>query len=124
MQTLAFELVPHAPTPMQRMNSHLGADNILETLAGKQGSPPGSPVSSQDLGREASEERRQEADLKAMPTLEHVMDNRIEAPVDAEAYDLHKGDIEEFQYAPLSSFVFEQALFDSQYCPQPVRITV
>lgn len=101
-QTLAFELVPVAHTahnPLQRMNSHLGADNILETLAGKQASPPGSPVSSQSVDRATSdEEDRQEADLKAMPTLEHVMDNRIEAPVDAEAYDLHKKDIEEFQY--------------------------
>ena len=100
-QTLAFELVPHAHTahnPMQRMNSHLGADNILESLAGKEASPR-APVSSQIVDRATSdEEDRQEADLKAMPTLEHVMDNRIEAPVDAEAYNLHKKDIEEFQY--------------------------
>ena len=100
-QTLAFELVPHAHTahnPMQRMNSHLGADNILESLAGKEASPR-APVSSQSVDRATSdEEDRQEADLKAMPTLEHVMDNRIEAPVDAEAYNLHKKDIEEFQY--------------------------
>lgn len=107
---MAFELVPHAPAPLQRQQSHLGADNILETLANKNStspkrSPAGSPYSSQDNSGENQIKPQEEAAIKEMPSLEHVLDNRMAEPVDADAYSLHKEDIAQFQYVVQKSYV-------------------
>ena len=101
---MAFELVPHAPKPLQRQQSHLGADNILETIGSKNStspkrSPGGSPDSSQDNSDENQiKPPAQEAAIKEMPSLEHVLDNRMSEPTEADAYSLHKEDIAQFQY--------------------------
>eukprot|EP01043_Picozoa_sp_COSAG02_P034614 COSAG02_NODE_2431_length_8875_cov_9.810164_2_plen_104_part_00 len=98
---MAFELVPHHHSqPVTRtISTTLGADNVLEKVAAR--SPKGSADLGVSLSPNASQdgEVRQEAVLKDMPSLEHVMDNRMSAPTDADAYDLHKEDIEQFQCA-------------------------
>lgn len=110
---MAFELVPHHHSqPVTRtISTTLGADNILDKVAARAPKNDSQDIT-QSLSPTASQDQdaRQEAVLKEMPTLENVMDNRIAAPTDSDAYDLHKEDIHQFQCGPFAFNLLFRAL--------------
>lgn len=117
MQTMAFELVPHHHSqPVTRtISTTLGAENVLDKVATARSPKNGSRKLAESLSPNVSQDReaRQEAVLKDMPSLEHVMDNRVAAPTDADCYDLHKEDIVQFQCAPFTIHsLFESGVSD------------